>query len=151
MSSPHTQTALLKELLLQFHLDLSFQDAQWGAFYVHLFHDKPLAASVDDDDLLETIRYLHDLVDSQGFVCVEDLMAFYKKKKIKVRKFLGSLHKEFSETRVITAVVNLPIEKDQKLTPPSIPDPVRRTDSARKAAYAKISSKRASRRSSRGL
>jgi hypothetical protein len=151
MSSPHTQTALLKELLLQFHLDLSFQDAQWGALYAHLFHDKPLPVSVEGDDLLETIRYLLDLVNSEGFVCVEDLIAFYKKKKIKIRKFLGSLHKEFSETRVITAVVHLPIEKDQKLTPPSIPDPVRRVGSARRAAYAKFSTKRGSRKSPRGL
>jgi hypothetical protein len=151
MSSPHTQTALLKELLLQFHLDLSFQDAQWGALYVHLFHDKPLPASVDGDDLLETVRYLHDLIDSEGFVCVEDLTAFYKQKKIKIRKFLRSLHREFSATRVITAVVHLPLGKDEKLTPPSIPDPVRRVGRGRKAAYAKFSTKRDSRKSSRGL
>jgi hypothetical protein len=96
MSYLEREIQLLKKLLLHFHSDLSLNDNQWLLLYFHLFSEDELTFIIEDKPLLETLQYLQDIIFKESFSTMRELMDFYDSKKLKLKKFLRNMFKEYA-------------------------------------------------------
>jgi hypothetical protein len=95
MSNLEREIQLLKKLLLHFHSDLLLNDNQWLSLYFYLFDEGELTFVIEDKELLETVQYLQDIIAKDSFSSMVELMNFYESKKLKLKRFLHAMFKEY--------------------------------------------------------
>jgi len=85
---PEHQTALLKSILARWQDDLIISKDQLQLAYIYLFNPGTAFNSSIDSDVLESIQYLKDLMETEGLNSLEEVDTYLTCEKEDMRHFM---------------------------------------------------------------